>query len=210
MRRPLSSLTFLLAAQLLAACGIPTEEEQLTSQDEVIQAEGPLQALSDTCTDSRVSLAQPDGAAVNLYYPNCGYANSAATSNDSSYDQPLCTNKFVTEVRQVNGRWFSAFVEAIPATTDITESACKGIAITGSAWGYNGTWVPLGNLSTTGVWHPASCNPLFCLPASCQLRFEFATAYGGYSKVRVAGFAAALGIFKGRVRTGVYSGGGPC
>ena len=40
----------------------------------------------------------------------------------------------------------------------------------------------------------------------CQLRFSLPSVSGGYSKVRVAGFAAALGIFKGRVT----SGGGPC
>jgi hypothetical protein len=32
----------------------------------------------------------------------------------------------------------------------------------------------------------------------------------GFSKVRVAGFAAALGIFKGRVEAGVYGDPGPC
>ena len=137
-------------------------------------------------------------------------ADSATTSVDGTYDQPLCPNKFVTEVRQVNGHWFQPFVEAVPASTITTESACTGIAITGYAWGFNGSsWVSLGSVSSTGVWHPTSCG-MFCIPAYCQLRFSLPSVSGGYSKVRVAGFAAARGIFKGRVTSGVRSGGGPC
>jgi hypothetical protein len=207
MKRTLPSLILLAATQLLAACGAPTEEEQLLTQDELLETRE--QALYESCTDSAVSLAQPDGAAVTFYSPNCGYADSAATSNDGTYDQPLCANKFVTEVQQVNGRPFQAFVEAVPASTITTESACEGIAITGYAWGYNGSWVSLGSVSTTGIWHPAVCNGL-CWPAYCSLRFNVGGQVSGYSKVRVTGFAAALGIFKGRVKSGVHAGPGPC
>lgn len=208
MKRILSPL-ILVGAQLLAACGATTQDEQTSPQAGVVQVASQRQAL-DTCTDSGVTLAQPDGAAIAFQYPNCSYADSAATSIDGSYDQPLCPNKFVTEIQQVYGRPFSAFVEAIPATSSITESACNGVAIVGTAWGYNGTWVTLGSVSTTGIWHPASCSGFLCFPAYCQLRFNIANVSGGYSKVRVAGLAAALGVFKGRVKTGVSAGPGPC
>jgi hypothetical protein len=184
------------------------EAEQLAAQG--VAGDGYTQE-SVSCTDPAVSLVQPDGAAVNLQYPNCGIADISATSVDGTYDQPLCTHKFVTEVRQVNNQAFQPFVEAIPASTITNESACEGIAITGNAWGFNGSsWVPLGSLSTTGIWHPQVCGGLFCFPAFCQLRFAFPSVSGGYSKVRVAGFAAALAIFKGRVETGVHGGPGPC
>jgi hypothetical protein len=175
--------------------------------------ESQAQALYESCTDSAVSLVQPDGAAVTFQYPNCGYAESAATSTDGSYDQPLCTHKFVTEVRQISGQYFDAFVEAVPASAITTESACESIAITGYAWGFAGRgWTSLGEVSTTGTWYPASCTGMFCFPAYCSLRVDVASVSSGhyYSKVRVAGMAAAFGAFKGRVRTGVYSGPGPC
>ncbi len=215
MKRTALTLMFLTAG-LLPAYGAESpaspespasEEAQLSTENAATQ----VQALYDSCTDSGVSLAQPDGAAVNLQYPNCSYADSAAASIDASYDQSLCPNKFVTEVRQVNSRFVQPFVEAIPASEITTESVCEGVAITGYAWGLGASgWTSMGSVSTTGVWHPGSCGPLFCVPASCQLRFNVGSGGAGYSKVRVAGFAAALGIFKGRVRTGVRSGGGPC
>jgi hypothetical protein len=190
------------------ACDLTMEEVELLSRG---SAEEIGTEDYESCTDPAVSLAQPDGAAVNLQYPNCGYADVSATSIGGTYDQPLCPHKFVTEVRQVNNRAFQPFVEAIPASTITTESACEGIAITGHAWGFNGSsWVSLGSLATTGIWHPASCGGLFCVPASCQLRFSLPSVSSGFSKVRVAGFAAALGIFKGRVEAGVYGGPGPC
>lgn len=209
MKRTLSPMILFAATQLLAACGVPMEEEQSPFQDEAVQTQE--QAISESCTNSAVSLAQPDGAAVTFRDADCGYENSAATSIDGSYDQPLCSHSFVTEVQQVNGRSFTAFVEAVPATTDVTEYACGGVLITGKAWGYNGSsWVSLGSVSTTGVWHPESCGDLFCFPAYCQLSFSIGNMRSGYSKVRVAGFAAALGVFKGRVRTGVFAGPGSC
>ena len=197
------------SSSLASACGTPMDEELLPSQEGTVASQ--TQGLYESCTDSAVSLVQPDGAAVNLYYTNCSYADSAATSVDGTYDQPLCPNKFVTEVREVNDRGFQPFVEAVPASTITTESACTGIAITGYAWGFTGrSWMSLGSVSSTGIWHPAFCGPLLCLPAYCQLQFNMPSVSGGYSKVRVAGFAAALGIFKGRVTCGVHSGPGPC
>lgn len=207
MKRTLPPMMMLAAACFLAACGTEQEEAQLSPE----AVESQEQALYESCTDSAVSLVQPDGAAVNLQYPNCSYADSAATSIDGTYDQPLCANKFVTEVRQVNGVWTEPFVEAVPASAITSQSSCEGIAITGYAWGLTGRgWVSMGSVSTTGVWHPASCGGLFCFPAYCQLRFKVGAGGSGYSKVRVAGFAAALGIFKGRVKTGVRAGPGPC
>ncbi len=211
MKRVISPLIVLVATQLLAACGPAMEEEGLPPEAEALESQ--TQALYESCTSSSVSLAQPDGAAVTFQYPHCSYGDSAATSVDGSYDQTLCPNKFVTEVRQVNGLHFEPFVEAVPASPITTESACEGIAILGYAWGFNSranTWTSLGTVNTAGIWHPASCSGIFCFPASCQLRFAFPQVSGGYSKVRVAGFAAALAIFKGRVRTGVWSGPGPC
>jgi len=173
-------------------------------------AEQPEALNEFSCTNNGVSLAQPDGAAVTMQFPHCSIADSAATSSDGSYDQPLCPNQFVTEVRQANGLPFTAFVEGVPASTITTQSACTGVLINGAAWGFNGaSWVSLGTVQFTGIWHPASCGDLFCFPASCQLRFNIASG-SGYTKVRVAGFAAALAIFKGRVRAGVRAGPGPC
>lgn len=211
MKRTISPLIVLAATQLLVACGPATEEEGLPPEAESLETQ--TQALYESCTDPAVSLAQPDGAAVTFQFPNCSYADSAATSVDGTYDQTLCPNKFVTEVRQVNNLWFQPFVEAIPASTITTQSSCEGIAIVGYAWGLSSTtntWTSLGTVNTAGIWHPASCSGMFCFPAYCQLRFSFPTQSTGYSKVRVAGLAAALGVFKGRVRTGVYSGPGPC
>lgn len=210
MKRTLFNLTLMLAtSQLLMACGPALEGEPLPAESEEVG--GQTQALYDSCTDSAVSLLQPDGAAVTYVSPNCSYTDSAATSVDGSYDQTLCPNKFVTEVRQVNGQFFQPFVELVPASEVTTQNACEGAAITGYAWGLSGTtWSSLGNISTNGVWHPASCNGLFCLPASCQLRFDIGSGRSGFSKVRVAGFGAALGIFKARVKTGVRAGHGPC
>jgi hypothetical protein len=209
MKRTLSPLILLAAIPSLVACGAPADEELASPEAEAIQSQE--QALYESCTDSAVSLVQPDGAVVTFQYPNCSYADSAATSIDGTYDQPLCANKFVTEVRQVNSLPFTAFVEAVPASEITTQSACEGIAITGYAWGDSGrAWTALGNITTAGVWHPASCGPLFCVPASCQLGFNIASRSGGFYRVRVAGFAAALGVFKGRVRTGVHAGPGPC
>lgn len=209
MKRTHSAWILFAGLHTLVACGVPMEDEQLSPETEAVASQE--QALYESCTDSTASLSQPDGAAVTFQYPNCSYADSAATSTNSTYDQPLCANKFLTEVRQVNGRPFTAFVEAVPASAITTQSACEGLAITGYAWGDTGSgWTSLGSVSTTGVWHPGSCGPLFCFPASCQVRFDIASRSGGFTRVRVAGFAAALGIFKGIVRTGVHAGPGPC
>jgi hypothetical protein len=193
----------LLCMQSLIGCAAQPEPDPIV-------AEQPQELNEFSCTSSGVSLAQPNGAAVNMQYPNCSIVDSAATSNDGTYDQSLCPNQFVTEVRQANNHPFTAFVEAVAASTITSQSVCNGILVNGAAWGFNGTsWVTLGTVQSAGVWHPASCGPLFCFPASCQLRFNIASG-SGYSKVRIAGFAAALAIFKGRVTTGVRAGPGPC
>ncbi|SET01588.1 hypothetical protein [Stigmatella erecta] len=171
---------------LMSGCGAGLEEAQRPSPDTAQEPGAVAQALTSTCTDS------------------------AASSPDGTYDQTLCPNHFVTEVRAVNNRPFTAFVEFLPASTVDTQSVCEGQAISGTAWGYNGTaWTQLGSISTTGVWHPGGCGGLFCEPSTCQVRFNIASA-SGYSKVRVAGSAAALGLFKGRVRTGVWTSTVPC
>lgn len=203
-RNQVRSVAVLLGVgQLLAGCGSGLEEAQETG--------AVAQELSSSCTSSAVSLVQPDGKAVAFQYPNCSIADSAADSVDATYDQELCPNRFVTEVQGVNNRSFTAFVELLPANgTQFTQSSCEGQVISGTAWGYAGTaWTELGSVSSAGIWHPASCGELLCLPATCQVRFNIASA-SGYSKVRVAGSAAALGLFKGRVRTGVRAGPGPC
>ncbi len=209
MKRTMSALILLATTRLLTACGPASGEEPLPAESEAVESQ--TQALYESCTDSAVSLVQPDGAAVAFQYPNCSYADSAATSVDSTYDQTLCPNKFVTEVQAVSGRFFTPFVELVPASDITSQSTCEGAAITGYAWGFNGsTWTSVGSVSTTGIWHPASCGGLFCFPAYCQLRFDIGAGASGYSKVRVAGFGAALGIFKARVKTGVHAGPGPC
>ncbi|ADO69322.1 hypothetical protein [Stigmatella aurantiaca] len=208
-----SGAVLLVAVQLLVGCGTETQGESLSPGDSSEELGSSEQAAVSTCIDSGVSLVQPDGAAVTFQYPSCSFADSAATSLDGTYDQPLCTHRFVTEVRTVNNRPFSAFVELIPApNATITESTCEGQAIAGTAWGFNGRgWVQLGEISTAGVWHDNSgCTGPICLPSYCQFRFTIANVSGGYTKVRVAGLAAALGVFKGRVRTGVHAGPGPC
>jgi hypothetical protein len=208
-RHKVRSVAVLLGmGQLLAGCGAGLEEAPPSAQ---ALASGE-QALVSSCTDSGVSLAQPDGAAVNFYYPGCGLGVSAAASVDSTYDQPLCPHQFVTEVRAVNNRPFIAFAEMILAdNVEMTRSVCEGQAITATAWGYSGgTWTEVGSLSTTGIWHESGCDVGgSCYSSRCELYFMF-TSGSGYSKVRVAGFAAALGIFKGRVRTGVLAAPGAC
>jgi hypothetical protein len=210
MKRTMTALILLATTRLLTACGPASEQETLPAESDAMESQ--TQALYESCTDSTLSLVQPDGAAVAFQYPNCSYADSAATSVDGTYDQPLCANKFVTEVQAVNGLPFTPFVELVPASEVTTQSACEGVAITGYAWGYAGRlgWVSLGSVVTNGIWHPQSCGGLFCFPAYCQLRFDIGTGASGYSKVRVAGFGAALGIFKARVKTGVHAGPGPC
>ncbi|MDC0713284.1 hypothetical protein POL68_32780 [Stigmatella sp. ncwal1] len=208
-----SGAVLLAAVQLLAGCGTEVEGEPFAPDDSAEVLGSSEQAALSTCTDSGVSLVQPDGAAVTFQYPSCSFADSAATATDGTYDQPLCANRFVTEVRAVNNRPFSAFVELVPvANANITESVCESQAILGTAWGFNGRgWIQLGEVSTAGVWHDNSgCTGPICLPSSCQFRFTIASVSGGYTKVRVAGLAAALGVFKGRVRTGVHAGPGPC
>ena len=209
MKRTLFNLTLMLAtSQLLMACGPALEGEPLPAESEEVG--GQTQALYDSCTDSAVSLLQPDGAAVTYVSPNCSYTDSAATSVDGSYDQTLCPNKFVTEVRQVNGQFFQPFVELVPASEVTTQNACEGAAITGYAWGLSGTtWSSLGNISTNGVWHPASCTvvlPPRLVPAPVR-HWQWAQwlQQGARGRLR-----AALGIFKARVKTGVRAGHGPC
>lgn len=203
-----SSAAFLFVASLTAACGGPLEEERAGTTDESVASQE--QGLDESCTGSGVVLAQPSGASVAAYMPSCSIRDFAATSNDGSYNQTTCPNRFVTEVTGLNGWFAMPFIEAIPATTNITESGCKGIAITGAAFGYkNGGWYPLGSVTTAGIWHPETPGPIV-FGAYCQLRFNVGTGASGYTKVRVTGLAAALGVFKGRVRTGVSFGNGPC
>lgn len=201
----------LLAAQSLTACVMDAEGDDPLLLDEGDLVGEQSQELGEfSCTSSAVSLSQPDGAALTFQYPRCSYATTAATSMDGTYDQSLCPNQFVTEVRSVNGLPFTAFVEAIPASTITSQSACEGIAVHGAAWGLSGNnWVNLGSVSFAGTWHPASCGPLLCFPAYCDLSQSIVST-SGFSKVRVTGWAAALFLFKGRVRTGVSGGPGPC
>jgi hypothetical protein len=195
----------LLATQLLVACGPERDEAQHPPGDETDPLGQHEQAASFSCTSSSVSLVQPNGAVRVIYDSRPRDGDIMGRSDDATYDQALCPHNFVTEVQQVKGREFYAFVEAVPASSNITESACRAIAITGSAWGFKGTgWTPLGDLTTAGVWHPATCNSL-CFPAYCQLRFTIAyrSSGNGFSKVRVAGNAAVFGVFKTRVQTGL-------
>ena len=205
-----SSVALLFAASFATACGGPLEEEPQSAAvvDESIASQE--QGMDESCIGSGVVLAQPDGASVSAVFPHCSYADMAAASNDGTYDQTSCPRRFVTEVTGLNGNYAQPFVEAIPATSSITENGCKGVAIVGAAFGYkNGTWFSLGSVSTAGIWHPATTGPIR-FPAFCQLRFNIGTGVSGYSKVRVTGLAAALAIFPGRVRTGVRIGNGPC
>lgn len=208
----------LFATQSLAACVMGMEEDgSLALEEEGASASASAsidqraQELGEsTCTSWWVNLNQPDGAKVTFQYPRCSYATSSATSIDNSYDQSLCPDQFVTEVREVNDRPFTAFVEAVPDSAPSSESECEGIAVYGKAWGHNGSsWVDLGSIDFAGTWHPASCGPIFCLPAYCDLSESIVSA-SGYDKVRVAGWSAALFLFKGRVETGVTGGPGPC
>ncbi|NBD09369.1 MULTISPECIES: hypothetical protein [Corallococcus] len=201
------SAALLFAASLCAACGGPLAEEHAAAgvTDESVASQE--QDLDESCVGSDVVLAQPDGAVVTAVIPNCSYSDSAAASNDSNYDQPSCPHRFVTEVTGLGGNFAQPFVEVIPATSNVTESACKGLAISGAAFGYKGgVWWGLGELTTNGVWYPAT---LFW-PAHCGLRFNIGSGGSGYSKIRVTGLGAALGVFKTRVRTGVRLGTGPC
>ncbi|RKH74752.1 hypothetical protein [Corallococcus aberystwythensis] len=202
-----SSAALLFAASLATACGGPLEEETATSDVAEESLASQEQDLDESCVGSDVVLAQPDGAVVTAVFPHCSYADASAASNDGTYDQPSCPHRFVTEVTGLGGNYAQPFVEVIPATSNVTESACKGIAISGSAFGYkNGVWFGLGSVTTTGTWYPAT---LFW-PAHCSLRVNIGTGGSGYSKMRVTGLGAALGVFKGRVRTGVRIGNGPC
>lgn len=197
---------------LTSGCGAGLEETQPSSPDTALGETGAVaQELTSTCTSSAVSLSQPYGQAVTFQYPICSVTDSAAKSDSTSYGQELCPNHFVTEVQGINNRPFTAFVELVPSPgTQFTQGSCEGQVITGTAWGYSGsTWTELGSISSNGVWHPGGCGGLFCVPASCQVRFNIANA-SGYSKARVAGFGAALGVFKGIIRTGVQAGPGPC
>src|SRR4051812_18354884 len=146
MKRTMTALILLATTRLLTACGPASEEGPLSAGSETVESQ--TQALYESCTDSAVSLVQPDGAAVTFQYPHCSYADSAATSVDGTYDQTLCANKFVTEVQAVNGLPFTPFVELVPASEVTTQSACEGAAITGYAWGYAGRlgWVSLGSV----------------------------------------------------------------
>jgi hypothetical protein len=205
--RFIPAAAFLFAASLATACGGPLEEETPGAEvvDESIASQE--QGIDESCVGSDVVLAQPDGAIVTAVFPHCSYADASAASNDGTYDQPSCPHRFVTEVTGLGGAYVQPFVEVIPATSNVTESACKGIAISGAAFGFkSGFWYAMGSVSTTGTWYPAS--PFW--PAYCSLRVNIGTGGSSYSKVRVTGLGAALGVFKGRVRTGVRLGNGPC
>jgi hypothetical protein len=206
MKRAHSAWILFASLHTLVACTVPMEEDEEELSTDT-QAD-----TQNSCTDSSVSLLQPNGAAVNFQYPRCSFADSAATSTSYTYDQPLCRNKFVTEVRQVNGRAFTPFVEVVPPAPITAQNVCEAIVIVGEAWGdtSNNNWTSLGSITTVGVWHPAACGPFLCIPASCQLRFNISSSKIGFTRVRVAGFGASLGLFKGIVRTGVNGGPGPC
>jgi hypothetical protein len=198
---------FLFAASLATACGGPMEEAAAVDESLASQEQG----VDESCVGSDVVLAQPNGAVVNAVYPRCSFADQYATSNGSNYDQPACPHRFVTEVTGLYSNVAARpFVEAIPATSNVTESACKSALISGAAFGFkNGVWYTLGNVSTAGVWHPAGTGPI-SFPAYCQLRFDIGPSVSGYSKIRVTGIGAALGAFKMKVRTGIWYGNGPC
>ncbi|RKH01108.1 hypothetical protein D7V97_29385 [Corallococcus sp. CA053C] len=205
-----SSAALLFAASLATACGGPLEEEPQTAPvvDESLASQE--QGVDESCVGSSVVLAQPDGASVGVVYPRCSYADFFGTSNDGTYDQTSCPHRFVTELTNLNGTFARPFVEAIPATANVTESACKAALIAGAAFGYaNGYWYSLGNVSTAGIWHPATPGPI-SFPAYCQFRFSIGNGASGYTKMRVTGIGAALGVFPMRVRTGVSVGNGPC
>ncbi|NOK08433.1 hypothetical protein [Corallococcus exercitus] len=205
--RFIPAAAFVFAASLATACGGPLEEEAPGAEvvDESLASQE--QGVDESCVGSSVVLAQPDGASVAAVFPHCSYADAAAASNDGTYDQPSCAHRFVTEVTGLAGNYAQPFVEVIPASSNVTESACKGLAIAGAAFGYaNGYWYSLGSVSTTGTWYPAG--PFF--PAFCGLRVNIGSGGSGYSKMRVTGLGAALGVFKARVRTGVRIGNGPC
>ncbi|ADO74722.1 hypothetical protein [Stigmatella aurantiaca] len=95
--------------------------------------------------------------------------------------------------------------------TDSGVSLTQFHLCTATAWGYSGsTWTEVGSLSTAGIWHEGGCDVGgSCSSSRCELYFMF-TSGSGYSQVRVAGFAASLGIFKGRVRPGVLAAPGAC
>ncbi|MFP2895523.1 hypothetical protein [Corallococcus sp. 4LFB] len=58
---------------------------------------------------------------------------------------------------------------------------------------------------------PSAPSPGLLFPNGfCVLRFNIGSGGSGYSKMRVTGFGAALGVFKARGRTGVRVGNGPC
>lgn len=204
--RLLPSAAFVFAASLATACGGPLEEEARQVADESIASQE--QGIDESCVSPNVVLAQPDGASVTAVFPSCGYQDASAASNDGSYDQPDCPNRFVTEVTGLAGNFAQPFVEVIPASSNVTESACKSVAIGGAAFGYkNGAWYGLGSVSTTGNWIPPG---LFFPNGLCILRFNIGSGGTGYSKLRVTGYGAALGAFKTRVRTGVRLGTSSC
>jgi hypothetical protein len=203
-----TSAAFLFAASLATACGGPMEEEAPAVDESLASQE---QGIDESCVGAGVVLAQPDGAVVSAVIPRCSWADQAATSNDGTYDQTACPNRFVTEVTGLNaGVGAQPFVQAIPASANVTESACKSVLVSGAAFGFkNGFWYNLGSVSTAGVWYPGSSGPIY-LPPGCQLRFNIGSNVSGYSKIRVTGIGAALGAFKMKVRTGVNYGNGPC
>ncbi|MBN8228107.1 hypothetical protein JYK02_11370 [Corallococcus macrosporus] len=207
--RFLPSAAFVFAASLATACGGPLEEAQVDDSsvaDESIASQE--QGMDESCVNPGVVLAQPDGAAVTAVHPSCGYLDAAAASNDSSYDQTDCPNRFVTEVSGLGGKFAQPFVEVIPASSNVGESACKGVAIIGSAFGYkNSLWYSMGSVTTTGNWIPPG---VFFPNGLCILRVNIGSGGTGYSKIRVTGVGAALGAFKTRVRTGVRLGTSSC
>ncbi|MBN8468539.1 hypothetical protein JYJ95_18650 [Corallococcus exiguus] len=211
-----SSAALLFAASLVTACGGPLEEETPLSGQEA-EVGGTSEALGITfppvlpCLTSSTVLAQPDGATV-PYVWNCrktGYVPVYATSNDATYGQPSCVDRFVVDVTNIEGRPSRAFVEAAPATAPTTQSACNALFVSGDAWGIvNTAWETIGTVSGSGVWTP----PFFGLPGSCKLRFYVPDSSGSvYTKVRVTGIATQNGSIRIRVRAGaeVFEG-NPC
>ncbi|MDC0713155.1 hypothetical protein POL68_32135 [Stigmatella sp. ncwal1] len=206
MRLTLSAVLF--TASLATACGGPLEQTLLSDQEaEVTSASdaltvGPIGGgLVTQCISRDTVLAQPNGTSATARW-SCTAGTPTSfygTSNDATYGQPACTDRFVTEVTGLNGNWAAPFVEAIPSSIIRDQASCNALFVTGSAWGMRYTsWEGLGSVSGSGIWTPAANGR----PASCNLRFSL-PGDTGFIKVRVAASAFSYGTTRIRVRTGV-------
>ncbi|CAM3993399.1 hypothetical protein G4177_25745 [Corallococcus sp. ZKHCc1 1396] len=204
MRFTASSAALLFAASLATACGGPLEQEDLasTSDELVIGPIGPGPIIPSPvlqCIGSDTVLAQPDGAMAYAYWSCSAPTQFHGTSNDATYTQPGCKDRFVTEVASLGGNVAFPFVEAIPSSAITTQAACNALFVTAAAWGkFNGVWSGLGTASGSGVWTP----PYGSRPGSCNARIYF-PAEDGYDAIRVGGLATSYSTTRIRVRTGV-------